>query len=248
MPPAPEPEGEQQTAGDASRIAALGVLAASLAHELNQPLAAILTNAQAAQRFLAVESPDLEEVREILLDISENDRRAVEILHGLRALAQREPAEMVPLDLNQVVRAAADLADGAAHRRDVRLVLELEDDLPEIWGGAAQLRQALTNLVMNGLEAMEAGPGDRELLLRTRRVDGGSVEVAVRDTGTGIPEDQLSELFRAFHTTKSAGTGIGLWIARSFVQAHGGRLWAANNPERGATFFVTLPSTSEHQE
>jgi nitrogen-specific signal transduction histidine kinase/GAF domain-containing protein len=240
-------EAHQQLRQDAdtARVTALGVMAASLAHELSQPLAAILSNSQAAQRFLSAEAPDFEEVRQILSAIGNSDRRAVEILRRLRSLIKREPAELRPLDLNELIHAVVDLAAGDARRRKANIVLELEPGLPRVFGDASQLHQVVLNLAMNGLEAMESGSDERRLAIRSRREEDGWVEVSVRDTGVGIPEEQLGQIFKAFHTTKSGGTGIGLWIARSFVEAHGGRIEAANNPEGSATFFFRLPPYEE---
>jgi signal transduction histidine kinase len=229
------------------RVSAMGELTASLAHELNQPLTAILSNAQAAQRLLAAEPVDLAEIREILNDIVADDKRAGEVIHRLRALIKKGDLEYVTLDLNQVVREVAWLVRSDVALRNVSMSLELAPHLPRVRGDRVQLQQVVLNLVLNGLEAMrEPGVGERTLVIRTARTDA-EVEVAVQDSGIGIDEQDVDHMFRPLYTTKPEGLGMGLAIARTIVDAHRGRLRATNNAHGGATFSFTVPVTAENE-
>jgi signal transduction histidine kinase len=228
------------------RVSALGELTASLAHELNQPLTAILSNAQVAERLLAAAAPNLEEVREILRDIVTDDRRATEVIRRLRALVKKGDLEFVPLDLNELVREVARLMQSDAISRGISLSLELAADLPSVRGDRVQLQQVVLNLVLNGLDAMhESGAGQRTLIIRTARDVADAVAVSVQDAGTGIDEKNMEQLFHPLFTTKTEGLGMGLAIARTIVDAHGGRLSAANNVTAGATFQFSLPVSRE---
>jgi signal transduction histidine kinase len=224
------------------RVSALGELTASLAHELNQPLTAILTNAQVAQRLLAADAVNLEEVREILSDIVTDDKRAGDIVHRLRSLIKKGDLEFVSLDLNEIVGEVAWLVRSDAILRNVSLSLEFAADLPKVHGDRVQLQQVVLNLVLNALDAMrEAGAGERSLVIRTVREGADAVRVAVEDTGTGIDETVGDRMFQPLYTTKAKGLGMGLAIARTIVNAHAGQLGAANNVRGGATFHFTLP-------
>ena len=224
------------------RVSTIGELTASLAHELNQPLTAILSNAQAAQRLLESNAVNLEEVREILADIVEDDKRAGAVIHRLHGLLKKGSREFTELDVNEMVGEVARLVSGDADLRNVSLRLELAPRLPRVRGDRVQLQQVVLNLVLNGLEAMrESATGDRTLVLLTANESSAAVRVAVRDSGAGIDEADVDRIFQAFYTTKSAGLGMGLAIARSIVEAHGGRLGTQNNAEGGATFSFTLP-------
>jgi C4-dicarboxylate-specific signal transduction histidine kinase len=239
-----ELEGQRlrQDLAHVGRVSTIGALTASLAHELNQPLTAILANAEAAEELLGREAPKLAEVREILQDIARDDRRATQVIQRLRRLLRKGSVEPAALDLNEIVSEVARLVSADAVVRNVSVRLELASELPPIWGDRVQLQQVVLNLLHNGLDAMpDAGPGDRTLVLRTLRAEGDTVQVSVRDTGTGIDEAALDEVFQAFYTTKATGMGMGLTIARAIVEAHGGRLSATNNASGGATFFFTLP-------
>jgi len=230
------------------RVSAMGELTASLAHELNQPLTAILSNAQAAQRLLAGDAANLEEVREILNDIVTDDKRAGDIIHRLSGLIKKGDLEFVPLDLNEIVGEVTWLVRSDAILRNVSLSLEFADDLPKVRGDRVQLQQVVLNLVLNALEAMrEAGAGDRTLVIRTARDGAAAVTVAVQDAGIGIDETVGDRMFQPLYTTKAGGLGMGLAIARTIVGAHGGALGAANNVHGGATFHFTLPINSEEQ-
>jgi signal transduction histidine kinase len=228
------------------RVSALGELTASLAHELNQPLTAILSNAQVAERLLAAAAPNLEEVCEILRDIVTDDRRATEVIRRLRALVKKGDLEFAPLDLNELIREVARLMQSDMISRGISLSLELAGDLPTVRGDRVQLQQVVLNLVLNGLDAMhESGAGQRTLIIRTARNVADAVAVSVQDAGTGIDEKNVDQLFHPLFTTKPEGLGMGLAIARTIVDAHGGRLSAANNVTAGATFQFSLPVSRE---
>jgi signal transduction histidine kinase len=228
------------------RVSALGEFAASLAHELNQPLTAILSNTQAALRLLAADAVDLEEVREILKDIETDDKRAADLINRLRALIKKGDPEFVLLDLNEIVGEVAWLARSDAILRNVSLSLEFAADLPKVRGDRVQLQQVVLNLVLNGLDAMpESCPGDRTLVIRTTRDSATAVTVAVQDSGIGIDDKEMDRMFDPLYTTKAGGLGMGLAIARTIVDAHGGQLGAANNVHGGATFQFTLPAGTE---
>jgi signal transduction histidine kinase len=239
-----EVEGQRlrQDLAHVGRVSTIGALTASLAHELNQPLTAILSNAEAAEQLLDSSAPNLKEVREILQDIAKDDRRATQVIHRLRGLLRKGALEPSALDINEVIGEVARLVSADAVVRNVSVRLDLAPELPPIWGDRVQLQQVVLNLLLNGLDAMpDAGGGDRSLLLRTNRAGAESVQVAVLDSGIGIDETALDQVFQAFYTTKAAGMGMGLTIARAIVEAHGGRLEARNNPAGGATFSFTLP-------
>jgi two-component system sensor kinase FixL len=228
-----------------SRVAMLGELSGALAHELNQPLTAILSNAQAAQRFLAREPADLAEVREILKDIVEADRRAGEVIRRLRALLKKGETQFALLDLNEVIEDVLDLAHGDLATRSVKATTRFNTGLPAVNGDRVQLQQLLLNLVSNACESMSTREHtQRELFVSTAYDWDGTVHVAVSDTGWGIPPDRLDRLFEPFFTTKEQGLGLGLAICRTIAAAHGGRLWAVNNAGAGATFNLILPGRS----
>jgi signal transduction histidine kinase len=228
------------------RVSALGELTASLAHELNQPLTAILNNAQVAQRLLKADVVALEEIGEILKDIVADNKRASDVIHRLRGLLKKGDLEFVPLDLSEIVGEVAVLVRSDAVLRNVSMSLELAPDLPKVRGDRVQLQQVVLNLVLNGLDAMrESSTGVRTLVLRTARDGTAAVLVAVQDSGIGIDETKVDRMFHPLYTTKPEGLGMGLAIARTIVDAHGGRLWAANNVHGGATFKFTLPVGTE---
>jgi PAS domain S-box-containing protein len=227
-----------------SRLASLGELSAGLAHQINQPLTAILSNAQAAARYLSREQPNLDEVRETVADIIENDKRASDIIRRLRALFESGKVDFNSVDLNQVVSKAAGYARDSERLNGVSLVFSLQEGLPPVEGDALHLEQVILNLVFNGTEAMEGSRSEqREIRISTERYDGDSVKVSVQDRGPGINETTKDQMFRAFHTTKPEGMGMGLSLCHSIIEAHGGRLWAENCPDgSGATFSFTVPT------
>jgi PAS domain S-box-containing protein len=226
-----------------TRVGVLGELSGALAHELGQPLATIFSNAQAAQRFLAQEPVDLREIREILDDILAEDKRASEVIRRLRAMLKKGQAQLQPLDLNDVTTEVLDLARADLVGRSVGVTTQLAPDLPAVRGDRIQLQQVLLNLIFNACEAMsDNDPAERQLAIVTAPNGLGTAQISVIDRGNGIPANMLERLFEPFVTTKAQGLGLGLSISRSIVTAHGGRLWAANNPDRGASFFVALPA------
>jgi signal transduction histidine kinase len=229
-----------------NRVSAMGELTASLAHELNQPLAAILSNAQAAGRFLGGESPDLAEVRECLTDIVADDKRAAEVINRLRGLLKKGEYQPSLADLNEVVSEAMRLVGNNALLRQVSVKFEPLPGLPPVLGDRIQLYQVVLNLIMNGLDAVaERSPGNRWVLVRTAKADSGDVELTVEDSGKGIAESEVARLFEPFFTTKRDGLGMGLSISRSIVQAHRGKIWAENAVEGGAIFRCVLPVAQE---
>jgi signal transduction histidine kinase len=228
------------------RVSALGELTASLAHELSQPLTAILSNAQAAQRLVAGDVVDLEKVREILCDIVADDKRAAAVISGLRALLKKGEPEFVPLDLNELVGEVAWLMRSDTIMRNVSMSLELSPDLPSARGDRVQLQQVVLNLVLNGLEALrEPHAGARALVIRTARDGATALRITVQDSGPGIALKDSGHIFEPLYTTKREGLGMGLAIVRTIVNAHGGAVGAENNPEGGASFRVTLPVALE---
>ena len=237
-----EAEAHRAEAAHAARGATLGELAAGLAHELNQPLAAILTNVQASQRLLSSEPLRTELLRDIMNDIAADDIRAAEIIRRMRALLKKGQRDVQPLDVNQLTGDVLRLVASDAILRRVRVHAHLEPDLPGIVGDRVQLQQVILNLVVNGLESMSAiGPGLRHLTIRTAQPDADWVEVTVQDTGPGISAEILDRIYEPFFSTKPDGLGMGLSICRSIAEAHGGRLEASNNPAGGATFVFALP-------
>jgi two-component system sensor kinase FixL len=222
------------------RLAAMGELTAALSHELNQPLGAIRSNAEAATRFLVAEEPDLEEVREILSDIVRDDQRAANVIQRVRSMVTGRPFRSEALDITSVVQEVVSLLRTDASRRGVSIACRFDEDLPPIKGDRVQLEQVLLNLLMNGLDAVEDWPV-RRLSVEAAAVDGGFLQVSVRDSGPGTRGKSLDTLFESFVTTKSDGMGMGLAISRSIVEAHGGRIWATENPDSGLTFHFTIP-------
>jgi two-component system sensor kinase FixL len=225
-----------------ARISTMGALASSLAHELNQPLSAILSNAQAASRFLTAASPDLTEVRGALEDIAQDTKRAGQVIHQMRALVRKDEPHMEPLDLNRIIPEVVRLLHSDMLIRKVQIALELDPSLCMTNGDSVQLQQVLLNLVLNAFDAMKDVPEDRRTVtVRTLQPEAGLIRVEVSDCGTGISPERFAKLFEPFLSSKREGLGLGLSISHSIIQAHKGRLWAVNNPDRGATFRFTLP-------
>ena len=224
------------------RVSTVGELTASLAHELNQPLTAILANAQAVRRILDAGQADLIEVRAIVDDIVDDDKRASDVIGRLRSLLKKGTLERSSVDMSELVGQVARLVAGDAVLRGVMIRLELAPDLPPVAADRVQLQQVIMNLILNGLDAMrDSAMGSRILLLRTARGGEGSVAVTVQDSGAGIASTELDQVFDAFYTTKTNGLGMGLAIVKSIVEAHGGRVEGRNNPKGGATFSFALP-------
>ena len=236
-----EAERNRQELAHISRVTLLGEITASLAHELNQPLTAILTNAQAARQNLAAKRLDEAETEEILQEIVGASNRAGDVIRRVRTWLTRDQPVLQDLDINQVVSDVEPLLHSELIIRHVALTLDLAPGLPPISADRVQLQQVILNLALNGIEAMhEKSNGDRLLTIATSRA-GRGVMLAVRDRGTGIHPDHMDRLFDPFFSTKPAGLGVGLRICWSIVTGHGGRIWAENNPDGGATFFFTLP-------
>jgi PAS domain S-box-containing protein len=225
-----------------SRVTTLGELTASIAHEVNQPIAGVVTNAAAALRWLAAEPPNLEEVREALSRIVKDGERTGEVIHRIRALIKKAPPRMVRFDVNQAVIEVITLTRGELLRHGVSLQTEFAMGLPLIEGDRIQLQQVVLNLILNAVEAISSiDEGAREIRISTGREASNGVLVAVRDFGRGLDPQGVDRVFEAFYTTKADGLGMGLAICRSIIEAHGGRLWATSNEPRGAVFQFTLP-------
>jgi two-component system sensor kinase FixL len=238
-----ETERLNQELSHVARVTMMGELTSSLAHELNQPLTAILSNAQAAQRLLGDSQPDLEELREILADIVADDDRAGEIIQRLRTLLRKGELEFRDLDVNALVLDVARLVRSDAIIKSISVTLDLASDLPRVRADRVQLQQVILNLMLNAIDAVMSRPAtDRKLLIRTGAGTDGTVNVAVRDSGPGIPPDKLERIFEPFFTTKASGMGMGLAIARTILHSHGGRLWAENAPGGGVAFTLALPA------
>jgi PAS domain S-box-containing protein len=226
----------------ASRVAFLGELTALIAHEINQPLGAILSNADAAELLLESESPPLDEIRRILADIRNDDVRASEIIRHIRLLTRKRSMQREALELNGVAAEVVRLLEAEARRRNVSLHTEFTAVPAMIFGDRVHLQQVLMNLILNGIEAMADTPeAERRLLIRTATIAERRVELSVIDSGKGIPREKLPRLFDSFFTTKEDGMGLGLAIARSIIDAHLGRISAENNADGGATFRFDLP-------
>jgi signal transduction histidine kinase len=228
-----------------SRVETMGALSGALAHELNQPLTAILANAQAARRFLAMQPPRIEDVREALEDIMMDDERAGHVIQRLRGMLKRTETQTQIVDLNDAIRDVLDLARGDLISRGVSVSAELQAGLPPVIGDRVQIQQVLLNLILNGCDAMAAVDRERRsLTVVTGTTDTGGAGFAVVDHGTGIASAEMDKIFQPFVTTKQNGLGLGLAICQTIIGAHGGKLWATNNADAGATLHVALPSAS----
>jgi signal transduction histidine kinase/ABC-type uncharacterized transport system substrate-binding protein len=228
----------------AGRLATMGELTASIAHEVNQPLGAILANVDAAEMLLETDNVRLDHVREILADIRKDDLRADEVIRRLRTLLAKQEMVHKPVDVNDAVMEVVRLLEAEARRRQVDLVTELDPARPKVLGDRVHLQQVLLNLVVNAMDAMgDTHVSRRRVIVRSALGHDGSVEVAVSDRGHGIAPERLAKLFDSFFTTKDGGMGLGLSIARSIVEAHGGRIWAESDGAGGATFRFVVPAT-----
>ena len=223
------------------RQATAGELSSSIAHELNQPLGAILTNAETAELILESPSPDLAELKDIVSDIRRDDQRASEVIHRLRSFLKRSPFELKDLDLNDVIREAFDFLALQATSSNVALYFNAFPKALPIKGDAVQLQQVILNLIVNSMEAMSAMPYGRAVIGRTDLNGGSSAIVSISDFGPGIPSNRFKDVFDPFFTTKQQGMGVGLSISRTIIQAHNGRIWAENQAEGGAVFRLSLP-------
>jgi signal transduction histidine kinase len=231
-----------------SRLTTLGEMTASIAHEINQPLAAVVTNGGACLRWLVGESPNLDEAREAARRVIRDGNRASEVIARIRALVQKTDKQKTPLDINQTVQEVVSLMQNEVLRKGVILRMELADDLSPVLGDRVQLQQVILNLMMNGAEAMDTViDRPRELLIRSSHDENDQVRVTVRDLGRGIEAQNLEKIFNPFYTTKSQGMGMGLAISRSIIEAHGGKLWGTPNDGTGATFQFKLPMSVQSE-
>ena len=229
-----------------TRVSTMGQLASALAHELNQPLGAILRNAEAAEILLQKEKPDLEEIRAILEDILKDDQRAGSVIDRVRSFLRHRSLEIKSLDLGELLGETVVLVESDARARHVKLSLQMPEKLPAVRGDRVQLQQVLLNLILNGMDAMAdvAKPG-RQLTVRVEPAKEGNVKVSVSDCGTGIPLEKAKHIFEPFFTTKPNGMGMGLTISQTIIEAHGGKIWGENKDSRGAVFTFTLPANEQ---
>ena len=228
------------------RVTMMGQLASALAHEISQPLGAILRNAEAAELFLQDASPDLEEIRAIFADIRKDDQRAGNVIDRMRGLLKRQNLDKRPVDVAELVGEVIALVRSDATARHVKLELAVADQLPPVFGDAVHLQQVLLNLIVNGMDAIDEAKGADRRVNVSASLDGPhTVEIAVSDSGPGVPADKLTHIFDPFFTTKPKGMGMGLSISRTIIEAHNGRLWAENKSEGGASFRFTLPAAEE---
>ena len=231
-----------------SRVTTMGELTASLAHEINQPIAAAVTDASTCLRWLTRDHPNVEEAREAASRMIKDATRAAEIISRIRLLFKKGTTDRTLADVNEIIREMIILLHSELTRHSVSVRQELAEDIPRIMGDRVQLQQVMMNLILNSIDAMDEVSGARELEIRSQRADNEHVMVSVSDTGIGLPAESADQVFNAFFTTKPHGTGMGLRISRSIVESHGGRLWADNNSPRGAKFHLTLPAQAQANE
>jgi len=228
-----------------TRVTTMGELAASIAHEVNQPLAAIVTNANASLRWLAADPPNLEEVREATVRIIADGNRASDVVGRIRTLLSKKETQKQLLEVDDVIGDVVALTKSEAHRNGTSVQLELAAAPAVVLADRVQLQQVLLNLMLNGIDAMHDVTGSRTLTIQSRPHQGKGVLVAVRDSGVGIPAEHLPHIFDAFYTTKNGGLGMGLAIGRSIIEAHGGRIWATSEQGQETTFQFTLPAGAD---
>ncbi len=244
-------EGLRQTQADlahVTRVTTMGELTASLAHEVNQPITAAVTNANACLRWLAGDDPNLAEARAAATRIVRDGTRAAEIISRIRLLFKKGAPHSEAVDVNDVIREMIVLLSSEIARYSISVRTELTAHLPQLTGDRVQLQQVMMNLITNSVDAMKDVDGARELAIKSQRAENGQLTVCVSDTGVGLPPQQADQIFYAFFTTKLHGTGMGLSISRSIVESHHGRLWASDNSPRGASFHVMLPTTAEARD
>jgi C4-dicarboxylate-specific signal transduction histidine kinase len=231
-----------------NRVTTMGELTAALAHEVNQPIAAAVTSANSCIRWLAADVPNLDKARAAAARIVKDGTRAAEIISRIRLLFQKGSQQLELVDANEVIVEMTVLLRGEVTRYSISIRTELAADLPPVMVDRVQLQQVMMNLMTNSIDAMKVVDGTRELAIRSQRAENDQLLVSVSDTGVGLPPGQADQIFNAFFTTKAHGTGMGLRICRSIVESHGGRLWAADNSPRGASFHFALPAKSEAKD
>jgi len=228
-----------------NRVTTMGELTASLAHEVNQPIGAAVTNASTCLRWLAADTPNLEEARAAAMRVVTDGKRAAEIITRVRQLFKKGSTERELVEINEVIREMMVLLQGEAERHSIAVAADLAADIPQLMADRVQLQQVMMNLIMNSIDAMKSVDGTRRLFIISRLLDNQEILVSVSDTGVGLPPQQADQIFNAFFTTKLHGTGMGLRISGTIVESHGGRLWAEHNSPRGANFHFTLPTKIE---
>jgi PAS domain S-box-containing protein len=231
-----------------NRVTTMGELTASVAHEVNQPITAAVTNAKTCLRWLTRDCPDIEEARAAAMRIVKDGTRAAEIINRIRLLFKKETPQRELLDVNEVIREMIVLLRTEANRYSISVRTELALNIAEITADRVQLQQVLLNLIMNSIDAMKDVDGTRDLVIKSQPAEHETVVISVSDTGVGLPPQEAEQIFNAFYTTKPQGTGMGLSISRSIIESHGGRLWASNNSPSGATFHISLPSDPDAHE
>jgi PAS domain S-box-containing protein len=231
-----------------SRVTTMGEFTASLAHEVNQPITAAVNGASTCVRWLTRDEPDVGEAREAALGVIRNAKRAADIINRIRSISKKGESKRQLADANELIRETIALLQNEANRYSVSIRTDLNSDLPKVMADSVLVQQVMMNLIMNSIDAMKDVDQTRELAIRSRRAEDQQLIISVTDTGVGLPPQQAEQIFNAFFTTKAYGTGMGLRISRSIIESHGGRLWAANNSPRGASFCFTLPTKAEAEE
>jgi C4-dicarboxylate-specific signal transduction histidine kinase len=227
----------------ASRMTTMGELTASLAHEVNQPIAAAVTGASTCVRWLTRDNPDIVEARDAALGVVRNGKRAADIINRIRSLSRKGDSRRQPVYINEVILEIIALLQSEAKRYSISIRTDLAEALPKVMADSLQVQQVMMNLIMNGIDAMKDVDQPREISIRSQSAEDQQLTISVSDTGVGLPPQQADKIFDAFFTTKPHGIGLGLRISRTIVESHGGRLWATQNSPRGANFHFTLPTT-----
>jgi len=231
-----------------NRVSTMGELAASLAHEIKQPISAAMTDARTCSRWLTREHPDLAEAQTAASRVVKDVARASEIIGRVRSLFKKDSLQHEEVDINELIQEMIALLRGEASRHSISIHSDFSLDLPPIMADRVQLQQVLMNLMLNSIEAMKSMNTPGKLTIKSQQDDSGQLLISVMDTGVGIPPEKTEQIFDAFFTSKPQGTGMGLPISRSIIVSHGGRLWAVSNPESGTTFHFTLPIQRKAQQ
>jgi C4-dicarboxylate-specific signal transduction histidine kinase len=232
----------------ASRMTIMGELTASLAHEVNQPITAVVNGASTCVRWLTRDDPDLGEAREAALGAIRNAKRASDIINRVRSISKKGELKRHLADINELIRETIILLGNEASKNSVSIRTDLDPELPKVMADSVQVQQVMMNLIMNSIDAMKNVDEERELVICSQWRENGLLMISVSDTGVGLPPQETDKIFDPFFTTKPHGIGMGLRISRSIVESHGGRLWAADNSPRGASFYFSLPIPIETTE